>query len=178
MVSIAFGAPVPVGHIVEEYSLVAAPSPSGGGWISLVGERQAELARVTEGGGVRRVVLPPQLREGRLRVYPLADGWTVVIGAIGREAAANGTAANPNSLRRSRKRVAGFSWRRNTTRRAAWGWCNVSRTPRDRGEKAKSVKRRRRWKAGGSRWPGSRIRRIVCPRSAVALARPAAAWGV
>lgn len=177
MVSIAFAVPVRVGQIAENYSLVAAPSPLGGGWISLVGERQAELARVTEGGALSRVVLPAQLRMGPLRVYPLADGWTIVMGRDwpGGRHERDRCAPAPYSgpIQGTHCGVlAAAQYDRTDRLRVVQRLAHSSGSEDEVGETAVAEE------GGGSRWPGPRIRRIRGPRSRSLSRVPAAVSGV
>ena len=80
---IAVGAPVSVGAM--SVGPVATADPVQGGWVRFAGPQGKELARISEAGAVRSIVLPPLLQaetrgefEGVLT--PLRSGWLVDVG--------------------------------------------------------------------------------------------------
>lgn len=86
--AIALSAPVGVGVLApglnQHVGPVAIADPVQGGWVRFTGPQGQELARVSETGSVRPIVLPPLLRpeahsEG-LSLTPLHSGWLVVVG--------------------------------------------------------------------------------------------------
>ena len=77
--SAAFSSPVPVSPVGEIAGrpLVEQADLVEGAWLQFRGPGGERLVRIGEDGRVAPVGLPPQLRDERLRVSPLQNGWTV-----------------------------------------------------------------------------------------------------
>jgi hypothetical protein len=79
--SAAFSSPVPASPVGESAGrpLVEQADLVEGAWLQFRGPGGERLVRIGEDGRVAPVGLPPQLRDERLRVSPLQNGWTVAV---------------------------------------------------------------------------------------------------
>lgn len=78
--SAAFSSPVTIGPVSERGStLVEQADLVEGAWLQFRGPAGERLVRIGEDGDATSVGLPPQLRDDRLRVSPLQNGWTVAV---------------------------------------------------------------------------------------------------
>ena len=77
--SATFSSPVAVGPVAETGTRVEQADLVQGAWLQFPGPTGEQLARIYENGHVQSVGLPPQMRDERLRVTPLQNGWTVAV---------------------------------------------------------------------------------------------------
>jgi hypothetical protein len=79
--SAAFSSPVAVGPVNQHVGvqLVEQADLVEGAWLQFEGPAGERLVRIGENGHAAPVGLPPQLRDERLRLSPLQNGWTVAV---------------------------------------------------------------------------------------------------
>jgi hypothetical protein len=77
--SATFSSSVAVGQVAETGSRIQQPDLVEGTWLQFSGPGGAQLARIYENGRVQAAGLPPQLRDERLKVFPLENGWTIAL---------------------------------------------------------------------------------------------------
>jgi|GEM_PF-3399644 len=75
----AFSSPVAVGPVAETGARVEQADLVQGAWLQFPGPSGEQLARIYENGHVQSIGLPPQMRDDRLKVFPLQKGWTIAV---------------------------------------------------------------------------------------------------
>jgi hypothetical protein len=77
--SATFSSPVAVAPVAETGARLEQADLVQGAWLQFSGLGGEQLARIYENGHVQSVALPPQLRDERLKVFPLQHGWTIAL---------------------------------------------------------------------------------------------------
>jgi hypothetical protein len=77
--SATFSSPVAVGPVAATGTRVEQADLVQGAWLQFPGPTGEQLARIYENGHVQSVGLPPQMRDERLQVTPLQNGWTIAV---------------------------------------------------------------------------------------------------